>query len=476
MKVLIANRGEIAVRIARTCKSLGIKTVSIFSEADKNSMHTKVTDESFGIGGFLPKESYLIMEKVIEAAEKTRCDSVHPGYGFLSENSEFSRLCRKKGLLFVGPPETAMELSGDKVRAREAASKIAPILEGKEVSKGSDAIRFAGKLGYPVILKAVEGGGGRGLRIVRSAEEMESSFQSSRSESLVSFNSNRVYVEKYLESPRHIEVQVLSGEDTVHLGERECSVQRRHQKLIEETPSPGLSVRERAEITKSAVGIMDSIGYENAGTVEFLLKDGKFYFMEINARIQVEHPITEMVTGIDIVEQQLNIAAGNFSLRQRDIALKGHAMECRINAEHPLTFTPSPGTIDTFLMPSGPGIRVDTALFSGYTIPQFYDSLVAKLICHGKNREESVENMRRALLDFRISGIPTTVPFHLSALSDKRFLRGDYDTSFVSGMNSVSDADGEVAAAIFSQIPVMTKFIGAGNDDPWSRSRFWWSG
>lgn len=475
MKVLIANRGEIAVRIARTCKLLGIKSASVFSEADKNSMHVRAADESVCIGGFLPGESYLNMDKIIDAAEKMRCDLLHPGYGFLSENSEFSGRCRKKGLTFIGPPEKAMELSGDKIKAREAASKVAPILEGKEVSRETDAMKFADRIGYPVILKAVEGGGGRGLRIVRSAEEMGRAFQSSKSESLVSFNSDRVYVEKYIESPRHIEVQVLAGADAIHLGERECSVQRRHQKLIEETPSPGLSKQERLEITKTAVEVMNEIGYENAGTVEFLFKDGKFYFMEINARIQVEHPITEMVTGIDIVEQQLNITTGKFSLKQKDIAPKGHAMECRINAENPLTFAPSPGTVDAFSIPSGKGVRVDTALFPGYTIPQFYDSLIAKLICHGNDREASLAKMREALSGLRVAGIPTTIPFHMSALSDKRFIRGNYDTSFINGMKNVSDGGGEIAAAIFSQLPVRTKLIRQGSSDLWSRSRFWWS-
>ena len=475
-KVLIANRGEIVIRVARTCRKLDLKPYCIYSDADKDSLYIKHCEQALNIGGSIPSESYLRTDKIINAAKKLGCDSIHPGYGFLSENPKFADLCKKEGLIFIGPSHDALHISGDKVRARKVASKVAPVVDGYEVSQESDAIKQAERIGYPVILKAVEGGGGRGLRVVKSSEELRQSFISSRNESIVSFGSNRLYVERFLENPRHIEVQILADNSRViHLGERECSIQRRHQKLIEETPSPALTKEMRRRITETAIAIMKEIGYENAGTVEFLFKDEKFYFMEVNARIQVEHPITEMVTGIDIVEQQINVALGNgLSIKQEDIKSRGHAIECRINAEHPISFIPFQGIVKKFIAPEGDGIRVDTALYSGYSIPIFYDSLIAKLICFGKNRMEAIEKMKHSLLSFRISGIPSTIPFHISSLNDRRFVDGSYNTSFVNEMRPFSSKDGEIAAAILSILPKRIEFIMRKEEDPWMRSIFNW--
>jgi acetyl/propionyl-CoA carboxylase alpha subunit len=379
----------------------------------------------------------------------------------------------------MGPPYNAMAISGDKVRARKVASKVAPVVEGIEVSNENDVIKEAEKIGYPIMLKAVEGGGGRGLRIVNPSQELDSAYLSSKNEAMVGFGSERIYIEKYIENPRHIEVQIVADESNiVHLGERECSIQRRHQKLIEETPSPALSTEMRNEITHTAVEVMKEIGYKSAGTVEFLFKDNRFYFMEVNARIQVEHPITEAVTGVDIVEQQLLVALGKgLSVNQQNINPMGHAIECRINAEHPLSFVPFPGVVKKFNVPKGNGIRVDTALYSGYTIPIFYDSLIAKLICWGNNRHEAIEKMKDSLLSFRILGIPSTIPFHMSALNDTRFMDGCYDTSFINKMISFSTRDGDIAAAVFSLLPKRIELLEGKEEeqqDPWMRSRFDW--
>jgi acetyl-CoA carboxylase biotin carboxylase subunit len=482
-KILIANRGEIVIRIAKTCRKMDIVPCGIYSDADKNSLHIKHCKHTVNIGGTIPSESYLSIDRIIDAAKKLDCDLIHPGYGFLSENRKFTRICKKEGLIFVGPSRKVMRITGDKVMARRIASKVSPVVEGYEVSNESNALDIIESMGYPVILKAAEGGGGRGLRIVRSSEQLKEAFISSKNESTISFGSGRVYVEKYLENPRHIEVQILAdaaNSKIIHLGERECTIQRRHQKLIEETPSPALTSEMRNRITEKAIAIMKEIEYENAGTVEFLFKDGKFYFMEVNARIQVEHPITEAVTGIDIVEQQLSIALGvGLPLKQHDIKSKGHAIECRINAEHPISFIPFPGTIKKFLPPpEEDGVRIDHALFAGYTIPAFYDSLIAKLICAGNDRHESIEKMKRSLSSFRISGIPSTIPFHISALSDRRFVEGIYDTSFVYEMNLLSSKEGEIAAAILSVLPKRMEFIEStetGDQDLWMRSRFDWT-
>ena len=414
--------------------------------------------------------------KSSDAAKKLDCDSIHPGYGFLSENPKFADLCKDEGLIFIGPPCEALHISGDKVRARKVASKVAPVVDGYEVSQESDAIKQAERIGYPVILKAVEGGGGRGLRIVKSSEEFKKAFISSQSEAMISFGSDRLYIERYLENPRHIE----------------CTDSRRQIKrntlgrkgmFYSATPSEAhrgdtfsCTTKEmRSKIIETAIAIMKEIGYENAGTVEFLFKDGKFYFMEVNARIQVEHPITEMVTGVDIVEQQIHVALGNgLSIKQQDIKSRGHAIECRINAEHPISFIPFQGIVKKFIAPEGDGIRVDTALYSGYSIPIFYDSLIAKLICFGKDRNETIEKMKHSLMSFRISGIPSTIPFHISSLNDRRFVDGIYDTSFVNEIRPFSSKDGEIAAAILSLLPKRIEFIRIKEEDPWMSSRFDW--
>lgn len=474
-KILIANRGEIVLRVARTCKKLGIEPYGIYSDADTKSLHIKHCKAAIRIGGYLPSESYLRIDKIIDAARKLDCEMIHPGYGFLAENLQFAEMCSKEGFIFIGPSPSALQVSSDKARAREVGSEIAPILEGKEVSTETEATDLADKIEYPVILKAVKGGGGRGLRVVYSREELGKALSSSKSEAMMSFGSSRLYIEKYLENPRHIEVQILADNSKViHLGERECSVQRRHQKLIEETPSPALTSDIRTQMTSTAMAIMEKMKYNNAGTVEFLFKNGSFYFMEVNSRIQVEHPITEEVTGIDIVEQQFRIAAGTgLQIMQEDVKPRGHAIECRINAEHPISFSPSPGTVTKFVPPEEGHARVDTAMYPGYTIPPFYDSLMAKVICFGQNRSEAIERMKNSLLSFRISGIPSTIPFHISALNDARFLKGEYDTSFVNDLKPFSLRDGEVAAAILSQLPKRTHFIKTeGIKDRWLKSRF----
>ena len=477
--MLIANRGEIVLRVARTSRKLGLEPCGIYSEADRESLHLKHCKEAINIGGHRPSESYLRADKIIDAAKKLGCDMIHPGYGFLAENLEFTLLCKKEGFIFVGPSPSAMKLSGDKAKAREVASRIAPILPGKEISNESDALDLANEIGYPVILKAVKGGGGRGLRVIESADDLSKAFTSSKNESMLSFGSDRLYVEKYLLNPRHIEVQIIgdSNSKVIHLGERDCSIQRRHQKLIEETPSPALTSDIRAKMVEKAIGVANEMSYDNAGTVEFLFKDGNFYFMELNSRIQVEHPITEEVTGIDIVEQQLHIAmASGLNIKQEEIKFRGHAIECRINAEHPVTFAPYPGRVTKFIPPpKNDGIRVDTALYSDYLIPPFYDSLMAKLICHAENRNNAIERMKNSLLSFRISGIPSTIPFHLSALNDQQFLRGDYDTDFVNRLKPFASKAGEISAALFSMMPKRTQLLKTEQDnkkDPWLMSRY----
>lgn len=478
-KILIANRGEIVIRIAKTCKKLNLCPYGIYSDVDRNSLHIKHCKDAINIGGRLPQESYLDIVKIIEAAKKLDCDSIHPGYGFLSENQNFAKICKREGIIFIGPSIEAMGLTGDKVKAKKIASTVAPVIEGREVSNERDALSLSTNIGFPVILKAVEGGGGRGLRVVKTIDELKQAFVSAKNESLLGFGSDRIYIEKYIENPRHIEVQILSDKSTIlHLGERECSIQRRHQKLIEETPSPALSDDKRNQITEIAKNIIKELEYDNAGTVEFLFKNGEFYFMEVNARIQVEHPITEVVTGIDIVEQQIHIATGDgLLINQNDISFKGHAIECRINAEHPLSFVPYPGIVKKFIPPEGTNIRVDTALYTGYSIPIFYDSLISKLICFGSSRNEAIEKMKNSLLTFRISGIPSTIPFHISALNDKRFIDGKYDTSFIDKMKTFSDKKGEIAAAIFAEVPKKLQFLKTDekiNEDKWLKNRLDW--
>jgi acetyl-CoA carboxylase biotin carboxylase subunit len=474
LKILIANRGEIVIRVAKTAMKLNLIPCGIYSQADNDSLFIKHCKESVNIGGFTAVDSYLRMDKVINAAKQLGCELVHPGYGFLAENAQFSELCHREGLGFVGPSPDTLKISGDKLKAKRVASKVSPVLQGQEVSQEDDALQAAKSVGYPVILKATRGGGGRGLRIANSQDDLKRVFNSSRNESLISFGSASLFVEKYIENPRHIEVQIIGDKsDVIHLGERECSIQRRHQKLIEETPSPALTNKMRETITQTAIAIMKELGYDNAGTVEFLFKNDRFYFMEVNSRIQVEHPITEEVTGIDIVEQQIRVTSGmGLTVKQRDISPNGHAIECRINAEHPISFVPYPGTVDTFDPPQGIGVRVDSAMYSGYTIPPYYDSLIAKLICHGKTRSDAINMMLQSLMSFKISGIPSTVPFHISALNDQRFRGGKYDTSFIDQLKPYSTEEGEIASAILSLLPKKIKFL--NNDvleDPWLKSR-----
>lgn len=473
-KVLIANRGEIVIRVAKTCRKLGFIPCGIYSDADKNSLHIKYCDDALNIGGYLSSESYLDMYKIIDAAKKLDCNLIHPGYGFLAEKSEFAELCSKEGLVFIGPSHSVLKISGDKILAKQAASTVTQVVEGKELSEVEEALNLADRIGYPVILKPTKGGGGRGLRIVHTPDDLRNYFLISKKEAEISFGSDRVYIEKYIQNPRHIEVQILGDKSfIVHLGERECTIQRRYQKLIEETPSPALTVENRNTLTEKAVAIMNKIKYNNAGTVEFLFKDGLFYFMEINSRIQVEHPITEEVTGIDIVEEQLNIACDKGLLLEQDkIKINGHAIECRINAEHPLTFAPYPGLVKKFIPPDIDNLRIDSSLYSGYYIPPFYDSLLAKVICHGANRNECIQKMKNALFSFRISGIPSTIPFHISALNDNRFLDGIYDTSFIDNMKFFSEKDGELPAVIFAYLPKKIQFTKEQvKNDPWFESR-----
>jgi len=478
MKLLIANRGEIATRIVKSCIKLDIIPCGVYSEADKNSVYVKSLNDALNIGGFTATDSYLRMDKIVNAAKKLGCSMVHPGYGFLAENLQFSELCAKEGLIFVGPSPEVLKVSGDKLRAKDVASKVAPVLEGKEVSKEEEALKVARDIGYPVILKAARGGGGRGLRIAKSPDDISKVIDTSRNESMISFGSDRLFVEKYLEHPRHIEVQILGDNSTIiQLGERECSVQRRHQKLIEETPSPALTDEMRKRITDTAIAIVKEMKYDSVGTVEFLFKNEHFYFMEVNSRIQVEHPVTEEVTGVDLVEQQLNIASGaGLTIKQEDVKPRGHAIECRINAEHPLSFIPFAGTIRSFTPPlDTKDVRIDTALSAGSTIPPYYDSLIAKLICFADTRFDAIEKMKQSLSVFRISGIPTTIPFHLSALNDTSFIEGSYDTSFVDNLKPYSVIDGEVASAILCQLPRKIKFVvteGNSNENAWMKSRF----
>lgn len=478
MKLLIANRGEIATRIVKSCNKLDIIPCGVYSEADKNSVYIKSLKETLNIGGFSAIDSYLRMDKIVNAAKKLGCSMIHPGYGFLAENLQFCELCKKEGLVFVGPSAEVLKISGDKLRAKDLASRVAPVLEGKEVSKEDEALKVAGEIGYPVILKAARGGGGRGLRIAKSADDISKFINASRNESMISFGSDRLFIEKYLQHPKHIEVQILGDNSTIiQLGERECSVQRRHQKLIEETPSQILTEEMRKRITDTAIAIMKEMNYDSAGTVEFLFKNEHFYFMEVNSRIQVEHPVTEEVTGVDLVEQQINVASGaGLTIKQEDVKPRGHAIECRINAEHPLSFIPFAGTIKSFIPPvESENVRIDTALSAGSTVPPFYDSLIAKLICFADTRFDAIERMKQSLSMFRISGIPTTIPFHLSALNDTRFIEGSYDTSFVDDLKPYSAIDGEVASAILCQLPRKIKFLINEenlNENAWMKSRF----
>jgi len=436
-KVLIANRGEIALRVILACKEMGLKTVAVHSEADRDSLHVRYADDDVCIGPALSKQSYLSISSIIAAAEITGADAIHPGYGFLSENPHFAEIVNECQLTFIGPTAQMMRLMGDKSKARETAKKAGvPIVPGSDgpVRQAADALDVARAIGFPVILKASAGGGGRGMRICWDESELQNAYETARLEAERAFGVADVYMEKYLERPRHIEIQVFG--DThgriVHLGERECSIQRRHQKLIEESPSPALDEAMRKRMGDAAIRLCEAVNYVNAGTIEFLFQDGEFYFMEMNTRIQVEHPVTEEVTSIDLVKEQIRVAAGEkLSVPHGDFKLRGHAMEFRINAEDPVTFAPNPGRIREFHLPGGPGVRVDTHVYRDYVVPPHYDSLLAKLIVKGKNREETLARARRALEQLIIEGVKTSVPLHRAILNDPRFIRGDFSTRFM---------------------------------------------
>jgi acetyl-CoA carboxylase biotin carboxylase subunit len=438
-KVLVANRGEIALRVISACREMGIRTVAVYSEADRNSLHVKFADEAICIGPPRSSESYLNVPAVISAAEIADVDAIHPGYGLLSENANFAEVCRASNIKFIGPPPEVTRMMGEKSTARQTMKKAkVPILPGSDgVIEGEGAaLDWARTVGYPVILKAVAGGGGRGMRIVRSAAELPAMFNQASTEAANAFGNGDMYMEKFIERPRHIEFQVLADEhgNVMSLGERECSIQRRHQKLIEEAPSLQITPKVREELGKVIQRSLKDIGYWNAGTIEFLMdEDGKIYFIEMNTRIQVEHCVTEMVTGIDLVKAQLRIAAGE---RLGDIVprvpeIRGHAIECRINAEHPEKFTPSAGKITAWNVPGGNGVRVDTAQYAEGVVPPYYDSLIAKLICHGKDREEAMNKMQRALSQFVVMGIHTTIPLHQKIFADEEFRSGRFDTKFM---------------------------------------------
>jgi acetyl-CoA carboxylase biotin carboxylase subunit len=437
-KVLIANRGEIALRVIRACRELGIQTVAVHSEADRESLHVRFADDEVCIGPPPSRESYLKISRLIAAAEITGADAIHPGYGFLAENAEFAETCVASNIAFIGPTADQIRQMGDKAAARRTMSEVGvPVVPGTPgpVEDAEQAIEFAKATGFPVIIKAAAGGGGKGMRVARDADDFARSFQLARSEALSAFGNGDVYVEKYLERPRHIEFQILGDRhgSIMHLGERDCSVQRRHQKLIEEAPSPAMTPKLREEMGNAAVAGSKAINYVGAGTIEMLLDaDGKYYFMEMNTRIQVEHPVTEMLTGIDIVKEQIRVAAGEKLSFKALPPLRGHVIECRVNAEDPArNFQPSPGKITTFHPPGGPGVRLDSHVYAGYTVPPYYDSLLAKLIVQGRDRAEAVSRMRVALESFVVEGVTTTIPFLARVMQNDRFVRGDVDTKFL---------------------------------------------
>jgi acetyl-CoA carboxylase biotin carboxylase subunit len=430
-KILIANRGEIALRIQRACRELGIKTVVVHSEADREAKYVRLADESVCIGPPPSRESYLNMPAIISAAEVTDAEAIHPGYGFLSENADFADRVEKSGFVFIGPRPDSIRLMGDKVSAKramiEAGVPVVPGSEGALPDNPQEILRIAREVGYPVIIKAAGGGGGRGMRVVYTEAALINAVNMTRSEASAAFNNPEVYMEKFLENPRHIEIQVLAdgGRNAIWLGERDCSMQRRHQKVIEEAPAPGIARRLIERIGDRCADACRKIGYRGAGTFEFLYENGEFYFIEMNTRIQVEHPVTELITGIDLVQQQIRIAAGEkFMLRQRDVVLKGHALECRINAEDPFRFVPSPGRITNWHTPGGPGVRIDSHVYNGYFVPPNYDSMIAKVITYGDTREQSLARMRIALSEMVVEGISTNIPLHRELLQDARFIEG----------------------------------------------------
>lgn len=439
-KILIANRGEIAVRIIRACRELGIATVAVFSEPDREALHTQLADEAICIGPARAADSYLNMQNIISAAVLTKSQAIHPGYGFLSENSTFAAMCKECNIKFIGPEPETIDAMGNKSNARELMIKAGvPVIPGSDgvVADVDTAYKTAEKLGYPVMVKASAGGGGRGIRIVRKKEDLAEAFETAKSETKAAFGDDTMYMEKVIENARHIEIQILGDNygNVIHLGERDCSLQRRNQKVLEEAPSPALSNKVRDEMGKAAVKAAKYVGYKSAGTIEFLYdKSGKFYFMEMNTRIQVEHPITEMITGFDIVKEQIKIANGDkMNYSQEDVHISGHAIECRINAENPeKNFIPSPGTIDYLIIPGGgSGVRVDSAVYAGYKIPPYYDSMIAKVITYGKTRSEAIAKMYRALYEFVIEGVDTNIDFQEDILFNDKYIKGEFDTSFI---------------------------------------------
>ena len=436
-KILIANRGEIAMRIHRACREMGIATVAVHSTADAAAMHVRLADESVCIGPPPAQDSYLNIPAIISAAEITNADAIHPGYGFLAENAAFAEIVEEHGFAFIGPTPEHIRLMGDKIAAKTAMRDLGvPIIPGSggTVDTPEQAIRFAREIGYPIALKAVSGGGGKGMKVAADESEMAAAMATARAEAKAAFGDDSLYVEKYLAHPRHIEIQIIADMygAVVHLGERDCSIQRRHQKLIEEAPSPALNADVRKALGKTVVEAIKKLGYRGVGTVEFLYEDGEFYFLEMNTRLQVEHPVTEMITGIDLVREQIRIAAGTpLGYAQRDIRVTGHSIECRITAENPETFSPSPGRITNYHVPGGLGVRVDSALYAGCMVPPFYDSLIAKVVVHGGSRNECLMRLRRALGEYVIDGIETTIPLHLRLVSEADFVNGAYDVAWL---------------------------------------------
>lgn len=438
-KILIANRGEIAVRIIRACRELGIKSVAVYSEADREALHTQLADEAVCIGPANSRDSYLDITRVISAAVITKANAIHPGFGFLSENPTFAHACEDSNIILIGPTSEMIESMGNKSKARATMIEAGiPVVPGSDgiVKDIEEAKKIADRIGYPMIVKASSGGGGKGMRVINGEEELESNFMMAQKEALASFNDDSMYMERYVVNPMHIEFQIIADEfgNTVHLGERDCSIQRRHQKIVEEAPSAALTPELRAKMGDIAVKAAKAINYKNAGTVEFLLEStGEFFFMEMNTRIQVEHPITEMITGVDLIKKMIEVAAGQeLGMTQDDVVLRGHSIECRINAENPAKgFRPSPGKIDYLHMPGGKGIRIDSAIYNGYTVPPLYDSMLAKLIVHADTRDEAILKMNSALGEFVVSGIDTNIDFHMELLRQPEFISGEYNTSFI---------------------------------------------
>lgn len=438
-KVLIANRGEIAVRIIRACKELGISTVAVYSEADKNALHTRLADEAVCIGPARPSQSYLNMKNILQAACGTGADSIHPGFGFLSENANFAKMCEESNLKFIGPSYQVIDLMGNKANSKELMKSAGvPVVPGSDgsIKDLDEALKIADKIGYPIMIKAASGGGGKGIRLVNSKEELPEAFEMVKQEAMISFNDDEMYIEKFIENPRHVEIQILADEfgNCVHLGERDCSVQRRNQKVLEESPSTVLDPDLRKKMGEAAINAVKAAHYANAGTIEFLVdKHKNFYFMEMNTRIQVEHPVTEWVTGVDIVKEQIKIASGEkLRYSQNDISVKGHSIECRINSENPENnFMPSAGTIMDLNLPGGNGVRIDTAVYTGYKIPPFYDSMIAKIIVHAENRDEAIAKMKVALEECVIDGVDTNIDFLYQILENENFVSGNFDTSFI---------------------------------------------